>query len=69
MIGRLNFETFRYSLRNRKFATNEWSRNYTVFFNQGVLIEMEIRCNERSSNLSLSRYKTISRVLVTRETS
>lgn len=40
-----------------------------VFFNQGVSIEMEIRCNERSSNLSLSRYKTISRVLVSRETS
>lgn len=28
------------------------------------LIEMEITRNERSSNLSLSRYKTISRVLV-----
>lgn len=61
---RLNFETFRYSLRNRKFATNEWWRNCKSFFHRGVSIEMEITRNERSSNLSLSRYKTISRVLV-----
>lgn len=41
---RLNFEknfVIRYEIEN--FATNEWSRNCTSFFDRGVSIEMEIR--------------------------